>query len=593
MPRLPTLLAEERLPGRAPAATYDEATVTRGSAAWQKFGQTLQAQAQDTFKLARERVEKEQEVEDHVQSMVMRTKFGDELAKLDIELRNAKDFNLKTHADVLKERGQDLLERIGGEAARPGVLNRFRPAATAFLGERVIRTRYEYSTNLEKEALAANMGLRTLLRGNAVEAINEQTAQMYVDQYERETVKLVGRGLDAGQVKALTLGFQEEVHYSRGLRVAKNAPDLAPAYLTDRNPDGSYKNLPHLAPDQRTNLVDLALRVQEHKLNQARIEKDREETRTKRAEDEHYEADLAKLTKEAFDGTLTTQRLQELAASRGDGRRGGPHGWLRAHDLNFLHSILSRKVKDPPSNPDVLQEVIESITSMGTIRQPGRPAVDHNYLRQLVILHRNNPGQGLAMEDYKTWAPRLGENMRYQAGLGLAAQHYEYSEAHRGVEKVMAVPPGLLGAAADPEFVQKVRSLEGEMRMELWRRAGPGGKESAVAVLAEITPKYQAAAGILTETSKGALLQLLQLPPAATFDQVKAAARQHQDMRATAGSARYSKWVEDATRFTRLLELMQTKENLDAARKTQDDARRRQPDAPRERGPFPQLPIVP
>jgi hypothetical protein len=528
MPKLPLIQAEEPLPRRIPYSGPDGDVLAAPARALQYGAEKIGAAAQQIGAQAQARLDKEREVEDLVAAAKLRTRFGTELAKLDVELRNSNDFDIKTHSERLSERGQQLLDQIASEAAYPTTGTKFRVSAQTALGEKVINAKYEYANHLEKEGIATNLALRSTLESEAVGGA-EVLVGVKTDQYERATRSLIGRGIDAAQAEKLIQEFKEQVWTQRAQAEIIANPTEGMAKLVEKNADGSWKYYPGLDDKARNSLQLHSERLAEWRADQQRQAEDRAERKLKEQQREQYEGTMSDLTQKARTRNLT---LDELWQARTTHR-------LKAHDADFLYKVLTAPPDELPSNAAVLAMVNDDV------HRPA-PRLTHDDLRRMRLANMQNPGTGLTQSDHDKAAAKLTEGQKYWRGETKDERRYGYSRAVDIAETQMRVDgPGAL------QLTEGVQAIKGAFLDELTRRVHQG-KEDPDAVRREIIPKYLKLIGEETQLQRHEVLGLMELPADITPQQLLAMRRQHEQMQPPRNSDGYYKWQVQAERYIAL-----------------------------------------
>ncbi len=200
-----------------------------------------------------ELVRKEREAEDLVESMRLRTQFGQELAAADIEMRGKAGFDLGTHSEKLKERGNTILEGLAGQAKRPEVARLVKIHGTQALGSKVVDAQYEYRRNLSSKADAENLAAQRQTEVEAVEAIKSANPRQYLtvlEAYDQATTVLASQGhITQEQAGERRLAVRENVDSSLARDLISKDPYEAGRRLQDP------KNFPNLRQSRRDSLI--------------------------------------------------------------------------------------------------------------------------------------------------------------------------------------------------------------------------------------------------------------------------------------------------------------------------------------------------
>jgi hypothetical protein len=272
MPRLPIITAQEAVLRRIPGEGASPEQFGAGFAALAQMAGTSQKISEKVLANQIALQKAQQEAEDTVEAMRLRTQFGTAFADLDLNLRNNYDY--KTHAETLQTQGQDLLERMAGSAANPEVSRKFRLDATRVLGEKVITAKYESRKYVSGVADAENSKFLAEL---AVEVANiPDTPQMrpyraYLMEYaERHTNEVGAQGhITPEQAGERMKAFHESIDTVAARRAMRADPDQFLVDLEDT------RNWPKLSATRRQQLDEQGVRVAELKAkNQDRINKE-------------------------------------------------------------------------------------------------------------------------------------------------------------------------------------------------------------------------------------------------------------------------------------------------------------------------------
>ena len=238
MPKLPIIQAEESMPRRTSYSGPDMAEGGRVAGAWAQganqvaaAGARIQAQAEAVQ-------EKEREAEDVIDSMTLRTEFGERLAAEDTEMRQRPDFDLKAHSENLKARGARLSAEIAGKAKRPGVASMVRAQNDQTLGTQVVQAKYEYRKNLSSVADAKNLAFQKTQETAALTAWGSGLMKDYdaaLKTFDDNADLLAAQGhITPEQAGERKLGLVENIDTARASDAIRLNPATALSALQDR-----------------------------------------------------------------------------------------------------------------------------------------------------------------------------------------------------------------------------------------------------------------------------------------------------------------------------------------------------------------------